>query len=379
MKIVCDRNMTFGTEAFATLGDVTAKDGRDITAEDVRDADLLFTRSTTKVNAALLEGSRVRFYGSAVIGTDHIDIPYLNGKGIAWTGAPGCNAESVATYFAAALLKLGIPLEGRTVGIVGVGNVGKRVVLKAQAFGMRVLCCDPPRQEDPADAAAQGFVSLETVLREADIITLHVPLTKEGPHKTFHLLDAAAFAQMKKGVVLINAARGPVLVTDTLLAAMDNGTVSAAVIDCWEGEPVYRTDLLHRANIATPHIAGHSFEGKVNGTKMVYERACTFLGIEPVYRFELPPAEKPVVEIVVAGRTDEDVLREIVPQVYDIVGDDRRLRESCTEDTVVRAKTFDYQRGHYPMRRQFEAVTVKATGASEKLLRKIAALGFRIA
>ncbi|MCL2103724.1 MAG: 4-phosphoerythronate dehydrogenase, partial [Kiritimatiellaeota bacterium] len=275
MKIVCDKNMPYAFEAFSTLGDVTLKDGRQITAEDVRDAEALFTRSTTKINASLLDGSAVRFYGTAVIGTDHIDIPYLESRGIAWTAAPGCNAESVANYVTAALLSLGV-WGGMTLGVIGVGNVGRRVCRHGGGLGLRVLANDPPRMRDPNDAEAARFVSLDHLLAESDIVTCHVPLTRDGQDATFHLFDTPRFAMMKPGAIFINAARGGVADTDALIAALGGGRVAHAVIDCWEGEPAYPPDLLARADIATPHIAGHSYEGKVNGTAMIYRAACAF-------------------------------------------------------------------------------------------------------
>ena len=379
MKIVCDKNMPYAAEAFGTLGDVLLKDGRLIAPEDVRDAELLITRSTTKVAAGLLDGSAVRFYGSGVIGTDHIDIPYLESRGIVWTGAPGCNAESVANYVTAALLwlggKHGLTLEGRTLGVIGVGNVGRRVCAHARALGLRVLANDPPRRRDAADAEARGFVPLDRVLDESDIITCHVPLTRNGPDATWHLLGAAQFARMKPGAIFINAARGPVIETDALLAAL--GTrVAHAVIDCWEGEPAYRADLLARADLTTPHIAGHAYEGKVNGTAIVYRRACAFLGAEPAFPFTLPPPPLPEWRADAAGRTDEEVLRELVLSVYNIEADSRRLRESCAADVAARAAAFDAQRGKYPMRREFASTRVTLAHASAALLAKVRGLGF---
>jgi erythronate-4-phosphate dehydrogenase len=382
MKIVCDKNMPYAAEAFGTLGDVLLKDGRQIALEDVRDAELLITRSTTKVNAALLSESAVRFYGSGVIGTDHIDIPYLESRGIAWTGAPGCNAESVANYLTAALLWLGgrsgLALAGKTLGVIGVGNVGRRVCAHARALGLRVLANDPPRQRDAADAEARDFVPLERVLAESDIVTCHVPLTQSGPDATFHLLGAAQFARMKPGVIFINAARGPVSVTDALLAAL-GGRVSHAVIDCWEGEPAYRTDLLTRADLATPHIAGHSYEGKVNGTALVYRRACAFLGVAPTCPFALPLPPVPELRADAAGRSDEEVLRALVLAVYDIEADSNRLKQSCVADDAARAAAFDAQRGKYPMRREFASTRVALTQASETLWAKVRGLGFAAA
>lgn len=382
MKIVCDKNMPFAAEAFGTLGEVVLKDGRQIAADDVRDAELLITRSTTRVNAGLLDGSAVRFYGSGVIGTDHIDIPYLASRGIVWTGAPGCNAESVATYVTAALLWLGgrtgLTLEGRTLGVIGVGNVGRRVCAHARALGLRVLANDPPRQRDAADAEAAAFVPLERVLEESDIITCHVPLTRQGPDATFHLLDAARLARLRRGAILVNAARGPVVETDALRAALDSGRVGQAVIDCWEGEPAYRPDLLARAALSTPHIAGHAYEGKVNGTAIVYRRACDFLGVSAVYPFALPEPPLPLWRGDAAGRNDEEVLRELVLAVYDIEADSRRLAASCVADETARAAAFDAQRSRYPMRREFASTRVQVAHASDALLTKIAGLGFRI-
>ena len=382
MKIVCDNNMPYAAEAFGTLGEVMLRDGRSISAEDVRDAELLITRSTTKVTRALLAGSRVRFYGSAVIGTDHIDIPYLEEAGIPWSAAPGCNAESVANYLTAALLYLGgkhgFRLEGKTLGVIGVGNVGCKVVAKARALGLRVVACDPPRKRDVSDAAAKDFVELNELLAASDIITCHVPLTRDGEDRTYHMLDRAAFAQMRPGVIFVNAARGEVLETDALLEVLGK-RVAHAVIDTWEGEPNYRPDLLARADIVSPHIAGHSYEGKVNGTLMVYAKACQVLGVTPSFQPQLPAPPVPEWSANAAGRADEDLLREAVLAVYDIMGDDQRLRASCVSDAVTRAKAFDRQRKEYPMRREFAATTVRLRNASEGVLRKFRALGFRVA
>jgi len=382
MKIVCDNNMPYAAEAFGTLGEVVLRDGRAITAADVRDADLLITRSTTKVTRELLSGSRLRFYGSAVIGTDHIDIPYLEQAGIPWSAAPGCNAESVSNYLTAALLwlggKHGFRLEGKTMGVIGVGNVGRKVCAKGRALGMRVLACDPPRQRDPADADAREFVTLDQVLAASDVITCHMPLTHEGADRTYHMLDRAAIARMRPGVILVNAARGEVLDTDALLEALGNH-VAHAVIDTWEGEPNYRPDLLARADMVSPHIAGHSYEGKVNGTMLVYEAACRVLGVTPTFQPQLPPPPVPAWNGDAAERADEDVLREAVLTVYDILADDRRLRASYGTDAAARARNFDRQRKEYPMRREFTATTVRVCNASAALLRKFRALGFQVA
>jgi erythronate-4-phosphate dehydrogenase len=380
MKSVCCSNMPYAREAFSNLGEVLVKDGREITPLDVRDATILAIRSTIKVNKALLNGSCVKFVGTATIGTDHMDTAWLDNAGIKWCYAPGCNANSVSEYIVSALLFLanrhGFALEGKTIGVIGVGNVGSRVVSKAHALGMRILQNDPPRARRERSSKSQ-FVSLDRVLTESDIVTMHVPMTKEGRNATYHMADEKFFGKMKRGCIFINAARGAVIVTDALLSAMDKGIVSHTVIDTWEGEPVYRTDLLRKADIVTPHIAGHSFEGKVAGTVMIYKEACQFLGSDPTWTVDnlLPPPLVPEVEVDASG-SDDAVLWEIVRRVYDIEADDHRMRESCVPDDKKRSANFDALRRNYPVRREFPYTRVVLKNASEKLTRKVASLGF---
>lgn len=393
MKIICATNMPFALEAFTTLGEARVLEGRAISAADVRDVDILALRSTTIVNRALLEGSKVRFVGTATIGTDHLDVDYFSQAGIHWCFAPGCNANSVSEYVAAALLTLGerhgVVLEGKTLGVIGVGNVGSRVVEKALALGMRVLMNDPPRERLARDGdntgsaslrPVSGFVSLDRLLAEADVITVHVPLTKTGQDKTLHLADEAFFNKARKGMIFLNAARGAVVDTLALLKALASGRVSHVVLDTWEGEPACRLDVLGRADIGTPHIAGHSFEGRVMGTVMVYREACWFLGVPESWSHEalLPPALVPRLEVDVAGRSDQVILREVVRQVYDIEADDRRFRSTVIEDEMARAKVFDSLRKDYPMRREFRYTTVSLKNATDVLKQKLALLGFQL-
>ncbi len=388
MKIIADRNMPYAAEAFGTLGETVIMDGRALTAAEVRDADILAIRSTTQVNAALLDGSRVRFVGTATIGTDHMDIPYLESHGIGWCFSPGCNANSVSEYFTAALLHLavthGFSLAGKTVGVIGVGNVGSRVVAKARALGMTVLMNDPPRQRAARaaghDAEAAEFVDLPTLLAAADIVTVHVPMEKGGSDPTFHLADGTFFARMRPGAIFINAARGAVVDSPALLAAIDSGKLAHVVLDTWEGEPGgYRDDLLGRVDIATPHIAGHSFEGKVGGTEMVYRAVCAFIGQPPVWTAEgnLPPPPVPQISLDAQGLATEAVLHGIVHQVYDIMGDDARMRQRPPE--VAKAAHFDHLRKNYPMRREFRFTEVACEHATPELHESLPALGFRLA
>jgi erythronate-4-phosphate dehydrogenase len=393
MKIVCSSDMPLVREAFSTLGEPVVMDGRRIGPEDVRDAELLAIRSTTRISAALLDGSAVRFVGTATIGHDHIDAGYLEQRGIRWCHSPGCNANSVAEYITAALLHLGdvhhVPLAGRTLGVVGVGNVGSRVVRQALALGMKVLCNDPPRArenprvslltDDGPKETDLAYVPLDRVLEASDVVTMHVPLTREGGDRTFHLADAAFFERLKPGAVFINSARGPVVDTPALLEALDADRVSHAVIDTWEGEPRYSAALLHRATLVTPHIAGYSFEGKVTGTHMVYREACRFLDRAPDWTPDalLPPPATPRVEVRAAGRPAVSVLNRVVRRVYDIRTDDRRLREGCVDDPETRGRCFDRLRVGYPVRREFRFTEVCAPEAAPELRRMIEGIGFR--
>lgn len=378
LKIVCDANMPYALEAFQTIGDVSLVEGRKISPANVKSADILITRSTTKINRSLLEGSKVRFYGSGVIGTDHIDTSYLQTAGICWCGAPGCNAESVGQYITAALLWLSeryaVQLEGLTIGVIGVGNVGRRVVAKAKALGMHVLACDPPRQRDKNDLEARNFVALAELLHNSDIVTCHVPLTRDGGDPTFHMMNADTIAQMRDGTIYLNAARGPVNDTNALLSALGK-KIRHAVIDTWEGEPSFNGQLMKRVDIGTPHIAGHSYEGKVNGTAIVYRAACKFLGITPTYDFVLPAP--PVPNWIFKG--DETDLCKLVLETYDIMGDDQRLRETISLNETERRQAFDFQRSNYPMRREFSATVVRVSNRHDKLATRLQALNFQIA
>lgn len=374
--------MPFAEEAFGTLGDARVLEGRHLSAVDVRDVDLLALRSTTRVNRALLEGSKVRFVGTATIGTDHLDIPYLDQAGIAWCSAAGCNANSVSEYVTAALLLLGqrhgFTLEGLTIGVVGIGNVGRRVVQKMQALGLRVLMNDPPRERN---GDGGPYVPLETILEQSDIVTVHVPLNKSGVDRTLHLADATFFGRIKPGAIFFDAARGAVVDTAALLQALASGRVRHALLDTWEGEPAYRRDIMDRVDIATPHIAGHSFEGKVMGTVLVYREACRFLGIPATWSHEplMPPASVPAITVNAAGKTDEAVLHEVVNQVYDIAADDRRFRGTAVPDDALRAGHFDRLRKDYPERREFPYTTVTVKEGGVALRQKLAGLGFVVA
>lgn len=264
-----------------------------IDADAVRDADALVVRTRTRCDAALLAGSNVKFVGTATIGVDHIDREWCAAQGITVASAPGCNAPAVAQYVFASLLSvINRPLSSYTIGIVGVGNVGRIVERWARGLGMRVLLCDPPRarMEGP-----EGFVSLDEIARHSDIITFHTPLIADGPDRTVHLADGHFFNSLRRAPIIINAARGPVTDTVALIEALDRGVVSHAIIDCWEGEPRINPDLLSSAAVATPHIAGYSLNGKMRATVAVCDALCHALGLP---RLEGLPAVDPVPDTV---------------------------------------------------------------------------------
>src|SRR5689334_5916892 len=286
LRILGDANIPYLHDAFGALGQVETVPAREITPERVREVDLLLVRSTVRVNEALLSKSRVRFVATATIGIDHLDTAWLDRAGIRWASAPGSNADSVVQWFAAALAR--VPdVAQRQLGIVGVGNVGSRIERLWRALDVKPpLLCDPPRARREGAAA---FVALDEVLARCDLVTLHVPLTRSGQDATVHLVDAR---RLRRDAVLINACRGEVLDSASALAV-----ANPLLLDVFEGEPAPDPRLVARAAIATPHIAGHSLDGKANGTKMIYDAACAFLGVAPTWTppQSLPPPPGPIV------------------------------------------------------------------------------------
>ncbi len=378
MKIVADSNIPLVAEACAGLGEVEVLAAAELSAERIRDCDVLLCRSTRKINAELLDGTNVRFVATATIGVDHVDQEYLADRGIGFASAPGSNANSVSEYVASALVvmahDMGRPLCDMTIGVVGVGNVGSRVVGKAEALGMMVLQNDPPLGRETGDSRFRPIDEL----MDADVITFHVPLTRDGPDATHHMIDAAFLERMRPGAMLINTARGAVADSAALRAALESGRNSAVVLDVWEDEPGIDVDLVHKVALGTPHIAGHSLDGKVNGTKMVVDAACEFLGIPPSWTPDaaLPPPDIPLLQLDASGRDDEDVVREAVLRLYDVRHDDRRLRRIPDDDS--RGAFFTGLRREYWPRRAFHRTRVALTGGSPGLRRTLAGLGFQL-
>lgn len=380
MKIIADENIPYVKEAFGTLGEIVFLAGRKMDTASVSDADVLLVRSVTKVNEALLKGSKIGFVGTATIGTDHIDLSFLTSRGIGFASAFGSNANSVAGYVMAALLNLArrkeFRLRDKTIGVIGVGNIGSRVVRMTRALGMKVLQNDPPLKRKSRDPK---FLPIDDLF-EADILTFHTPLTMEGLDATYHMVNERFLQRMKPGSILINTSRGAVVETQALHKAIDRRHLSMVVLDVWENEPNINTALLEKVTLATTHIAGYSLDGKTNGTEMIYRALCKFLDKEPKWsaRDSLAPPPVPQIEVEVAGRDDEDVLREAVEKVYDIERDDTALRGVLKVPEAKQGNFFDQKRKEYPVRREFFNTALILRGGREGLREKFAALGFRV-
>lgn len=370
MKILVDENMPYAGELFSRLGDVQAVRGRPLPAEALVGADALMVRSVTKVNAELLSGTSVRFVGTATAGTDHVDDKWLSDNDIGFSAAPGCNAIAVVEYVFSALMMLaerdGFDLREKTVGIVGVGNVGSRLNRRLQALGVQTLLCDPPRE---AKGDAETFYPLDKLVQDADILTFHTPLNKTGDDKTLHLVDADLLAALPENRILINAARGPIVDNAALLATLKNGKKLSVILDVWEPEPELSLALLDLVDIGTPHIAGYSLEGKARGTTQVFEAYSEFIGQpQHIALSELLPVPE-MASVTVHGALDQAKLKRLMHLVYDVRRDDAPLRRVAGQ-----TGEFDRLRKHYQERREWSSLCVKCDdNASVELLN---ALGF---
>ncbi|MGJ8691161.1 MAG: 4-phosphoerythronate dehydrogenase [Thalassotalea sp.] len=365
MNIFYDENMPFAKEFFGDFFGEGTKlqsfNGRTVTTEDLIDADVLLVRSITKVNEALLSSNKnLAFVGTATIGVDHIDQAYLNSRNIPFTSAPGCNAISVAEYVLSSLVilseKYGFSLQDKTIGIVGGGNTGTRTSEKFKALGLRYKMCDPL-------LAAQGdtrdFVELDEILA-CDIITLHVPLTRTGPHPTFHLIDENKLAKLQPEQILINACRGEIIDNQALLKLKQQGYETKLVLDVWENEPNILMPLIQYAEIASAHIAGYSIEGRSRGTEMLYQALCKVKGIAIEKQLaEFLPAPE-IGQTKINDSFSEILLNQTVKMVYDVRRDDAIFRQQIT------SLGFDHIRKTYPARREFSSLSIIEANKTDK-------------
>lgn len=373
IRIIADDKIPFLKGVLEPFAEVTYLPGSQINRNVAKRSDALLVRTRTKCNSELLKGTPVKFIGTATIGFDHIDTDYCEKNNIKWTSAPGCNSSSVQQYIAAALLRIstesGFSLKDKTLGIIGVGNVGSKVQKLANALGMKVILNDPPRERREGES---NFTDVEHLLNESDIITLHVPLNMDGEDKTFHLFSNETFNKVKKGSWLINSSRGEVVDTEALKNALNAEKIAGVVIDVWEREPEIDIPLMHMAFLATPHIAGYSTDGKANGTSMIVKDLCESFDI-PMgdwYPSEVPAPPEPVLTIDCNGKSNEEILRRAVFHTYNIVEDDIRLRFDPSR--------FEKERENYPVRREFSCYTIDLKDGNEEIKKLLKSLGFKV-
>lgn len=368
MKIIADTTIPFLKGIPERFADVAYLSGDEFSPSAIKEADALIVRSINKCTEELLSGSRVKLIATATIGFDHIDTDYCDRAGIAWRNAPGCNAVSVSQYLLSSLLAVALKrkesLENKTIGLIGVGHVGKEVERVCSALGMRVLRNDPPRADREGE---EGFVSLDTITREADILTIHTPLEKNGNYPTSHLADRAFFKKLKRNPWFINAARGGIHDTEALIEAKENGWISELILDCWEKEPDIDRRLLRLATIATPHIAGFSADGKANATRACLENIVQFFHLPNVRVEDVlpPPPEEPLIELPPSP---------VCPVAHAVFHSFTPLRI----DTALRKapEQFELFRAKYDHPREFSAYRVRnATDNAASILRK---LGFNV-
>ncbi|WP_122880651.1 4-phosphoerythronate dehydrogenase PdxB [Pseudomonas viridiflava] len=376
MLIVADENIPLLDAFFAGFGDIRRVPGRSIDRATVEHADVLLVRSVTNVNRALLDGSKVRFVGTCTIGTDHLDLDYFNEAGICWSSAPGCNARGVVDYVLGSLMTLaeieGADLTQRTYGVVGAGEVGGRLIKVLKGLGWNVKVCDPPRQ------AAEGgdYVSLEQIIEQCDVISLHTPLTRSGNDATWHLFDQQRLQQLKQGAWLINAARGPVVDNVALREVLLEREDLQAVLDVWEKEPEVDPALAELCVLATPHIAGYSLDGKQRGTAQIYQAYCAFIGQPAAIALsDLLPATW-LSEVSLHADSDPAwALAMLCRGVYDPRRDDADFRRSLVGNVAEQRAAFDVLRKQYPVRREIEGLKVRIEGDAPRLRQIVAALG----
>lgn len=373
MKIIIDNKIPYIKGALEPFAEVVYLPGKLTTAGVVKDADALVTRTRTICSREVLEGSKVKFIATATIGFDHIDTHYCRSARIGWTNAPGCNAESVNQYISSALFSYSIrkkyTLKDKTIGIVGVGQVGSRIAKTCEILGMKVLLNDPPRER--AEGSSQ-FVSLATIQQQADIISFHVPLNMGGIDKTHHMVYDRFLQGLEKQALLINTCRGEVFDSKAVYRAAGTNELSGLIIDCWEHEPELDLKLLDLVDYGTSHIAGYSKDGKANGTKSSVRAISKFfgLGIDDWTPPDIEPPGKPVIEIDGNNRSEFSILAEVIRSTYEIERDDQALRDN--------PHLFEQLRGDYPVRREFDSHSISATNIESGILEKLRKLNFNI-
>lgn len=377
MKILADENIPLVHEFFDSMGEVVTRPGRTMVSADTQAAAALLVRSVTNVNSTLLEGSEVGFVGTCTIGTDHLDQAWLGAHQIEFSSAPGCNANSVVEYVYAALCQLDVNWLNKKFGIIGCGNVGGLLYKRLKMQGVDCYCYDPLRiPEENTD-----LTSLAEVLA-CDVISMHTPLTKTGEHPSYHLINLHELQQLKQGAVLLNCGRGPVINNADLLQFLIIRPDVSVVLDVWEPEPDISLDLLDKVSLASPHIAGYSYDGKLKGTEMIYQALCRHLHCEPTLsaRELVPPLANNQFTLA-HGKSTWAQVKALIAQVYAIADDDQRLRALALSARAGKenfAQGFDNLRKNYPTRREFHNYQVTVSAVDEKTAEWLRVLGFQV-
>lgn len=362
MNIIIDKNIPYIKGVAENYGNVTYLPGAEFTKENIKGADALIVRTVAHFDKENLENSKVKIICSATIGFDHIDTEYCDKNNIAWYNAPGCNSSSVQQYIVSALIyiskKYNINLQEKTIGVIGVGNVGSKVAQACKLLGMRVLLNDPPRVEKEGIA---NFVGLDVIKEKADFITVHTPLNKEGKFKTLHLLDENFFNQLNKKPFIINSARGGIIKTNAIKDALKNKLIAGAIIDCWENEPTIDAEYMNLVDLATPHIAGYSADGKANASRMALENLANFFKLDKSVLQKIQPLEipNPIIDLKNSKETDlKDRIYYALSQTYDIENDYKKLKSDIN--------SFKTLRNEYPLRREAKAYSIINYTTEEK-------------
>jgi len=370
INLVVDDTILLLDELFGDLAKITRVNGRSISSEQVVNADALVLRSTAKVTPSLLKGSKVQFVGTCTIGTDHLATDYMDANSIVWRNAPGCNAAGVADYVIACLnhawQTLGIDPSQQTIGIVGAGNVGGQLAQRLQKAGFNLLQCDPPK----ADTGHQGYVELDELLARCQIVCLHTPLTKTGAHSTENFLHEQRIKNLAKGTVLISAGRGEVVDQQALLERQKTRQDLHLFMDVWHQEPNIDKSLFDYCHCVTPHIAGHSLEGKMRGTYMIYKDFCKHFGLPVKHNLDdlIPKPDLSMLQLNPTA-TAKEILALACSNVYPLMEDNARMRED---------NDFDWLRKNYPVRREFSSLKLRGiTDAKSSAM--MSGLGFGIA
>jgi len=374
MKIVADDKIPALKGVFEPYAKVNYLPGKEISKEDLKDADALIVRTRTKCNEALLKNSKVRLVTTATIGTDHMDLDWLNKAGIKWYNAPGCNSGSVRQYLASILANLiieGMVPTKKTIGIVGVGMVGAKVAQIATALGFKVLLNDPPRQRKEN---SNIFCDLPYLLKNSDIITFHTPLNKDGQDASYHLFNKDSIPLLKTNAIIINSSRGEICQTQALIEGLKKGIIARIVLDVWENEPNIHPQLHKKVWLGTPHIAGYSVDGKANGTiKTVHAIAKEFsIPLTNWQPKSLPLPKKSTIKLTENQEPDYLIAAKAILKTYDIKQDDEKLRMNPGD--------FEKLRGEYPPRREFHIWTIiPHSNTNKKTIEMLKDIGFKIA